>query len=118
MKARPTSRGGRVIHGVAAVAALKLKDRGANPTKIMVIHGVVAVAALKRSPDDHRDPRNGGHPRRRRRGRIEATLVDRQYQIPLQVIHGVAAVAALKPLGLLVAGEGAAVTHGVAAVAA
>src|SRR5437762_2140006 len=40
----------------------------------MILHGQIAVAELKRQPHQRARGRNGGSPRRIRRGRIEAAL--------------------------------------------
>src|SRR5205807_2001111 len=47
---RPPSAANQVLHGVAAVAALKRRNRGRGGTADRVLHGVAAVAALKHGP--------------------------------------------------------------------
>ncbi len=84
----------------------------------VVTHGVTAVAELKLDPTDGLRFDRLGHPRRHRRGRIEAwkRLV---LQMPLCLVtHGVTAVAELKHVALAAAYKRLEeVTHGVTAVA-
>ena len=68
-------RGVRVIHGVTAVAELKRQCIIHSLSAVGVIHGVTAVAELKPLDRIAGLQREWGHPRRHRRGRIEARCV-------------------------------------------
>src|SRR5436305_840927 len=94
--------------------------RGSRKTARQVIHGVIAVAPLKlwlrlgavrhgpghprrdrrgpieAPPRERSAPRPQGHPRRDRRGPIEASSLRREAIRLRPVIHGVIAVAPLK----------------------
>src|SRR5207247_1761435 len=62
-----------VLHGVTAVAELKRVDGGLGADVTVVLHGVTAVAELKPRLQGLRPRhRSQGSPRRHRRGRIEA----------------------------------------------
>ena len=87
-----------VIHGVTAVAELK-QAAPSSPNARNVIHGVTAVAELKHLYLCRRPrPCKRSHPRRHRRGRIEATSRIFIVVGSFAVIHGVTAVAELKPI--------------------
>src|SRR5438067_2462638 len=83
-----------------------------------VIHGVSAVAELKLVILLDEGGPVLGHPRRQCRGRIEAGSAPLRRQQRRQVIHGVSAVAELKHSGRRVMSrKNAYVIHGVSAVA-
>ncbi len=61
-----------VTHGVTAVAELKPPEFLLPDHWAAVTHGVTAVAELKPTRARHRAHDGDSHPRRHRRGRIEA----------------------------------------------
>ncbi len=65
-----------------------------------VTHGVTAVAELKLDADLYLPKSWDGHPRRHRRGRIEAQVPPPRPSPATPVTHGVTAVAELKPAGM------------------
>src|SRR4051812_38695084 len=99
MFALNASGGVEVLHGLIAVAALKLRlfcETPGYPTD--VLHGLIAVAALKLPPRPPAGRRAHCSPRPDRRGRIEASHDRGARADGRGVLHGLIAVAALKPI--------------------
>ncbi len=89
----------RVLHGVTAVAALKLPGATWAPwTACWVLHGVTAVAALKHQPHRQQPGRQVVLHGVTAVAALKHVMDHQVQDVLVRVLHGVTAVAALKLL--------------------